>query len=195
MARRPQNVAAHAASSPSPEAECRVAELLGALLERKHPELNGVSPFDVEDALVSTALRVLEGGSSLPTTFAESIAHRIAEDRLLDRLAQYARAAVKNHAVSEHRRDRRFDRSVDVHSAPFLADEPALTTEARIDANDLLARIQADTRPLVVAYFEGPQAFEHVRRKMALKPEAARKRVWRAIQELRRWANAPIRAP
>jgi DNA-directed RNA polymerase specialized sigma24 family protein len=176
------------------EAERRVAELLGALFGRKLRNVAGVSQSDVEDALIGTVLRVLEGGSDLPKTFADSIAQRIAEDRLLERLARYARVSVKNHAVSEHRRDRRIDRSIDVQSAPFTTGESTQATEAHVDANHMLGYLPQETRALVVGYFDGPEAFESARREMGLKPEAAKKRVQRAIEELRRLAGVTERA-
>jgi DNA-directed RNA polymerase specialized sigma24 family protein len=171
------------------EAERRVAELLGALFGRMSSGVAGVPRSDVEDALVATALRVLEGGSDLPKTFADSIAQRIAEDHLLERLARYARVSVRNHAASEHRRDRRFDHSIDVHSAPVAMDEPTRETEGHVDANHMLDHLTDETRALVVGYFDSAEAFDSVRREMGLKPEAARKRVQRAIEELRRLAS------
>jgi len=141
--------------------------------------------FDTEDAIMEAVLRVLEWEDSAPETLsledaaARSYASRAVQNILIDRFRAQTRDAVVSSDLSK------------LPAAGAGEEEPQANALLDVSARllDELAEAQQD---LLRAYFAGPELFREESIRQQLTPNAARVRIHRLLQQLRKRAGGLV---
>jgi RNA polymerase sigma factor (sigma-70 family) len=138
---------------------------------------------DAEDAIMDAVLRVLEWEAETPeeapdeTAAARKYAARAVQNILIDRFRERQRQPISSQPIQD---------------LP-AADPPAAKYSALLEISEqLLDELPTEQRDLLRAYFAGSDYFREESIRQRLTPNAARVRIHRLLQRLRKRGNGLI---